>query len=172
MKVILYSTITVNGIIARQNGEEDFLSDKNWQIFSKIARDSGCLIIGRKTFGKVSKWKDYNFDRIKNTNKIVLSKSNIPNLKKDYFIADSPKRALAKAKSLGFKSVVIGGGSHTSASFMKEGLVDEVIFNIEPTILGNGIKVFAEASFEKRLKLINIKKLPEGIVQLHYKVVE
>lgn len=172
MKVILFSAMTVNGIIARDNGEEDFLSDQNWKIFSKMAKDSGCLIIGRKTFEKVSKWKDYNFDNIKGTKKIIVSQQKTLNIKKGYIIACSPRDALNKAKALGFKSVVVGGGSHASTSFIKENLIDEIIINIEPIMIGKGIKIFTEVNFEKKLKLINIRKLPEGIVQFSYKVLK
>jgi len=36
--------ISVNGIIARENGEEDFLSHANWIEFAKFSNKVGCLI--------------------------------------------------------------------------------------------------------------------------------
>ena len=38
MKISMYMAATVNGIIARENGKEDFLSDYDWDIFVKLAK--------------------------------------------------------------------------------------------------------------------------------------
>lgn len=52
-------------------------------------------------------------------------------------------------------------------------MIDEIIFNIEPVVIGKGIPVFKLEGFDdKRLKLLEIKKLEEGIAQLHYKVIK
>ncbi|MBI2670593.1 dihydrofolate reductase family protein [Candidatus Woesearchaeota archaeon] len=161
--------MSVNGYIARTSGEEDFLSDKNWFIFSKIAKEIGCLIVGRKTYEVVSSWKGYNFDDIK-AKKIIISKNNNFKVNKSYLIASSPTDSINKAKSLGFKKVLVSGGSRVNTSFIKEGLINEIILNVEPIILGNGIKLFAEGNFITKLKLLDIKKVSNNITQLHYKV--
>jgi len=56
-----------------------------------------------------------------------------------------------------------------NSAFMKAGLVDEIVINIEPYVLGRGIKIFSEETFENKLQLIKVTKL-NGIVQLHYKI--
>jgi len=56
MKVILFMAMSVNGCIARKNGDEDFLSHKNWEAFCNLAKECGCFIVGRKTFEAVQKW--------------------------------------------------------------------------------------------------------------------
>ena len=37
MKVILYMAMSLNGYIARENGDEDFLSHENWNTFCELA---------------------------------------------------------------------------------------------------------------------------------------
>ena len=37
MKIILYMAQTMNGIIARENYNEDFLSDINWKVFCQTS---------------------------------------------------------------------------------------------------------------------------------------
>ena len=71
---------------------------------------------------------------------------------------------------MGFKSLVVAGGGKTNASFMKSGLVNEVVFNLEPFMLGNGVKVFDDENFESKLRLLKTTKLKSGIIQLHYKL--
>lgn len=53
---------------------------------------------------------------------------------------------------------------------MKANLIDEIYLDIEPIILGTGIKLFVNAEFEAKLQLMGIKKLSKDEVQLHYKV--
>jgi len=169
MKVVLYMAMTANGIIARKNYEEDFLSDKNWHVFRNLAQKAGCLVVGRKTYDIVKKkYKKYSFEDIK-AKKMVVSRN--PKFRpQGYIVSRSPKDAINKAKKQGVKTLILTGGGNLNASFMKSNLVDEIILNIEPAVLGKGIPVFAEDNFEARLNLISTKKLKSGIVQLHYNV--
>ena len=171
MKVTLFMSMSVNGIIARENNEEDFLSDSNWKTFLRLAKVHGCFVIGRKTYEVVkSLYKDYNFNDVK-SRKIVVTRNK--EFGADGFItASSPHDAIEKAKKEGFKSVILTGGSTLNSAFMKENLIDEIILNVEPAVIGNGIKLFAEGGFEKRLKLLGTKKLTVNIIQLHYRVVK
>ena len=162
--------MTINGIIARKNGEEDFLSHENWNTFVSLAKKYNCFIVGRKTYDVVKNWPDYNFDDIKGINKIIVSKNKNLKLDKNYILANSPENAVIKAKSAGIKTILITGGSRTNSAFMKVGLIDEIILNIEPVVLGNGIKIFAEEDFESQLKFIKTKHLSNGIIQLYYKI--
>jgi len=69
-----------------------------------------------------------------------------------------------------FEEVIVAGGGILNASFLSENLVDEIYFDIEPIILGEGIPVFKDKDFESRLKLIGKKMLTRDVVQLHYQV--
>ncbi|MBI2667264.1 dihydrofolate reductase family protein [Candidatus Woesearchaeota archaeon] len=171
MKVILDMAMTVNGIIARKNFNEDFLSEYNWEVFCDISNKVGCIIIGRKTYGVLTTSEDWNLEDIKNVKKIVVSKKSFKDVDKFFFVK-SPKEAINKAESLGFKEVLLAGGGNINSEFMKLGLVNEIFFNINPVILSDGIKVFKESDFQSNLKLINVKELKEGIIRAHYKVLK
>jgi dihydrofolate reductase len=167
MKVVLFMAQSLNGIIARENNNEDFLSDDNWEIFKRLAEKSGIFIVGRKTYEVVSIWNN-NFNNIK-AKKIIVSKQKL-NLTKDYYVVGSPRSAVLLAKELGIKEVILTGGSIINSSFAKENLIDEVVLNIEPAIIGKGIKLFSEDDFEYKLELIDVKKVASDIVQLRYKI--
>ena len=62
------------------------------------------------------------------------------------------------------------GGGVTAASFIREGLVDELFLDVEPVIIGSGIPVFSDKKFESKLKLLDIKKTSMNEIRLHYKV--
>jgi len=44
MKVVLYTAISINGIIARENNEEDFISHENWKEFIRLSKEIGCIV--------------------------------------------------------------------------------------------------------------------------------
>lgn len=162
--------ISLNGIIAREDNEEDFLSDDNWDTFVSLAHTAGCMIWGRKTQEIVQTWEKEYRDAIQNITKVVISSQSDFNLGKGYIKAQSPTDALKKLNTLGFSEVILTGGSRINSAFAKERLINEVIFNIEPTLVGKGIPVFATELFDIQLELLDMKEIHGKIVQLHYKV--
>lgn len=53
---------------------------------------------------------------------------------------------------------------------MKQNLVDEVWIDLMPGLFTNGINLFEGGDFEAELKLLNVQKFSEDIVQLRYSV--
>ena len=171
MKVILFNAMSLNGIICRNNGKEDFLSDINWDTYCKLSNKLKCLIMGRITYDKLRKSKKYNFNPIKKVKKIIVTKNKFNQINNNIFFVKSPKEAVSKAKLLRFKKVLLCSGGNLNGSFMKLNLVDEIILNIEPVIVSDGIKLFKESNFQKKLRLLQIKKLNKEILQFNYKVI-
>lgn len=173
MKVILFMAMSVNGYIARENGDEDFLSSKNWETFCGLAKKYGCFVIGRKTYEAVQKWDEgYNFDSLEDVEKIIISRNKDFQAGEKYIIANSPADAISKLKVRGYDKTLITGGATINSAFMKEGLINEIILNVEPFVLGNGIPIFSKDDFENKLELLGSEKLDEGIIQLHYQVLK
>ena len=169
MKVILTMAISANGIIATKNGSEDFLSHANWVQFVKLAKRVGCFIWGRKTYEAVIKWEGDYLKDLEGVKKIIISGSNI-DLKAGFELAHSPEEALGVLENEGFKEAIITGGATINSEFAKRGLIDEVIFDVNPSILGNGIPVFQPEDFELKLEFIDAEKISDGIVELRYMV--
>lgn len=170
MKVILFMAISLNGMIADKDGNEDFLSHANWDSFSETAKRHGCIIVGRKAYEMVQQWPDYTYSDIDAKLKIIVSNRNDLKSEPPFLLASSPKDAIEKAEAANFESAILVGGSSINSSFIGENLVDEIMFNIEPVVVGNGLPVFAEKEFEKRLTLIGTEKIADGILQVRYNV--
>jgi dihydrofolate reductase len=170
MKVILYMAMSLNGIIARENRQEDFLSEDNYKTFVDLAHQTSCIIWGRKTHEAVRNWDKKYFEQIKDVKKIVISQNSDFQIEDDFELATSPKQALEKLEQQDFKEVILTGGSSLNSSFAKENLIDEVILNIQSIIVGKGISLFSPENFDLDLKLKEIKKISDEIIQLHYTV--
>lgn len=171
MKVILYMAMSVNGIIAHDNEGQDFLSSENWDTLRKLAKKYKTIVVGRKTYEIVRGWgPEYNFDEFKGVKKFILTTNKGYKADPGYILAESTEAVLAIAEHNRYKDVLVIGGCRTCCSFLRIDFVDEIIINIEPVIVGRGIPLVYPENFDKRLKLIAISKLKNGIVSLRYKV--
>ncbi len=169
MKVILYMAITPNGLIAKENDDTSFVTKRDWKSWLTMVKKFGHAVIGRVTY-EVTSPSEF----VKSSLYVVVTHKK--HLKKKtpkvIFTDKSPSGIIKMLKTKGFNKILIGGGGHLNSMFMKANLVDEMYLDVQPTLLGKGIKLFADADFEAKLKLIGTKKLSKNEIQLHYKVLK
>lgn len=173
MKVILWMGMSLNGIIARTNNEEDFISHDCWLAWLEALREHGCLLIGRKTYEIIKSWDKQYLEDLKGIRVMMVSTKANYAVNEGFELALSPQEALNKLeKKYGFKSVVLTGGSTLNSSFAELNLIDEVIINVEPIIVGKGIPVFNPDDFDLKLELVEMRQSKGKTIQLHYRVVK
>lgn len=161
--------ISINGYIAKENGDSEWTSDEDLKGFYEHSKKAGNIIMGANTF-KVT--CDYGYFPFPDALNAVVTHRPLENKWGEKVIVTdkSPKEVLEMLKGKGFSEAFIAGGGKLNASFMKEGLIDEIYLDVEPLLLGKGIQVFAPENFEYDLELIEVKNLNKNTVQLHYKV--
>ena len=169
MKIILSMAISANGIIASKSGSEDFLSQTNWVQFVKLAKKIGCFIWGRKTYEAVIEWEGDYLKDLEGVKKVIVSKSSIE-LKEGFVLANSPENALRILEADGFRETIITGGATLNSEFAKRNLIDEIILDINPSILGEGVPVFNPLDLQMSLELMEVQRIEDDIVELRYKV--
>ncbi len=105
---------------------------------------------------------------------IVLTNNSSLKIHNQEFVslAQSPSEAINILKQQGFETIMVCGGGKLNSGFMKENLIDEIYLDVEPIVLGQGIKLFADKDFERKLELIETKNLSQNEIQLHYKVLK
>lgn len=66
----------------------------------------------------------------------------------------------------------ISGGADIHNSFLGQGLVDEVIFNVAPVLEGRGLNLLIDRDNNrfKQVQLLDCKPLGGGVIQLHYSI--
>ena len=112
--------------------------------------------------------KTYFTKELRQAKKIIVSENKSFKLKPGYILANSPQRVKKILQKEGLKSTILTGGSTINSAFAKQGLIDEIILNIEPAVIGKGIFLFKSQDFDLRLRLISVKEVYKGIIQLHY----
>ncbi|MDO8676602.1 MAG: dihydrofolate reductase family protein [Candidatus Azambacteria bacterium] len=171
MKTILYMGISANGYIAKADGNSEWTSDENLKGFYEHSKKAGNIIMGKNTYLVALQYGYFPFPDSLN---IVVSHEQIKNTWGDNVIvtSDSPKEILSMLEQKGFTEAFLAGGGQLNTSFAKEKLIDEIYLDVEPVILGQGIKIFADADLEFWLELLDFKKLNSNTVQLHYRVIK
>lgn len=167
MKVILYMAISIDGYIAKKNGDSDWVSEVDSKIFEKKIKEAGCIVVGRRTFEQYY-GELYPIDGVTNivlTNDVTRQDKN-----RNVVFVSSPQEALKVAKQKGYDKVFLVGGGHVNGSFIRENLIDEMFLSVHPLILGEGIKIFEGFGEQVDLELVSLKQIGEGLVQLHYKI--
>lgn len=161
---------SLNGIIARENNEEDFLSFENWKSLVELASKAGALIWGRKTYEIVKSWKREYLESLDNVKRLIVSSDGGFQPAEGFLKANSPQDAVDILTKEGFDEAILSGGSRMNSSFAKEGLIDEIILNIDSVVIGKGIPLFSPGEFDLKLELLESKRIADDIIQLHYKV--
>jgi dihydrofolate reductase len=160
---------SVNGNITRGKSDSDWVDSADWEMFHKTIKDSGVMIMGSETFKQFAD----DFPQKDALNVVVTNKKSLLNKKVDgaLFTNLSPKKLLEKLSKDGFKQVALIGGEKLNTSFIKENLIDEIYVDIHPILIGNGLRIFGDLKdYFKNLKLLDITKLKNNLVLLHYKV--
>lgn len=162
---------SINGLIATEDGNEDFLSNRGWEIMLEFLKEQDVLIWGRKTWENVGSWGEEYLKDLQNSNMIILSRNHeIQNNFANVQYCDSVKSCLELCQTLNYEKIFISGGASVNNAFMEKGMVDEIILNYNPFVLNKGIPLFQGNYFENRLQLEKIVKEQDGIVQVHYRV--
>jgi dihydrofolate reductase len=167
MRVTLYMTMTVNGYIARSDGTTPW-SDAAWQSYQSMVQEYKTMIIGSSTYKLVT---PEEIEKLGDPAVVVLTHT----AKSDegpVSFATSAQEALAKIEARGFTKALVDGGAQCNAAFLKAGLVDEVILDIEPIMFGSGIPLFSQCALDVPLKLLETRKLTENLLQVRYQVVK
>ncbi|MBW7457853.1 dihydrofolate reductase family protein [Paenibacillus sepulcri] len=187
-KVVLFLHASLDGIVEGPNGTMDI----NWISYDDdLAKHADNLLStvdtilwGRGTYlimkdywptvpsnpsatpreVEHSKWLD-------RTAKIVFS-STLDNIDwvNTRLVKDNAAEEIMKLKQQPGKDIMILGSPGLGHSLMQLGLIDEFQITVSPIVVGRGLPLFKGIDDKLRLKLLDSKTLPSGVVCLHYQV--
>jgi len=86
------------------------------------------------------------------------------------FVTDGIESALEQAKAAaGGKDVSLGGGAAVAQQYLAAGLIDELLLNVVPVLLGSGTRLFENvAPAEVGLEQVRVVEAP-GVAHLFYR---
>lgn len=87
------------------------------------------------------------------------------------FSNESPETLIRRLERLGYRNMLLLGGSMINSLFLKKNLVDELWLTLEPVIFSKGKNLVDREDFDVTLTLKKIKKLNKrGTLVLQYQV--
>lgn len=183
-KLKLQIQLSIDGFISGTNGEMDWMVwnwDEELQKFvTELTEPVDTIILGRKlaqsfiphwtdTFYKSDK-KDKFAGKMVETDKVVFTKTLEKSEWKSTELAkDGIKSEIEKLKKANGKDIIAYGGGEFVSSLIKENLIDEFYFFINPSIIGSGMPIFEKVDYKKELNLVSAKSYECGITVLNYK---
>lgn len=166
MRVTLYMAMTVNGYIATLDDEAPW-SDEVWQAYYAFVKERPAMIVGRRTYEFMRDGGE--FEKLDFPFTAVVSHEPRP-LSGKTLVVTSPAEAIEFMGSKGVTEVVVGGGGELNASFLKQGLLDEIVLEIDSVIFGQGIQLFDAVEARINLELVEVSHLSKNTIRLHYTV--
>ena len=117
--------------------------------FRQVVQKIGNLINGRRTYELAR--AGGALDALSHVAYAVVSHEQLT--VEGVEVVASPEAALHYLEQKGFRTALVGGGAGLDASFLSQGLVDEVYVNVEPSLTGAGLTIPGASGAHVALKL-------------------
>jgi dihydrofolate reductase len=172
MKASVFIGTSLDGFIARPNGDLDFLPPGGGEPhgYNEFLATVDAIVIGRKTFETVLAMNPWPYA---NKRVVVLSNNPVDFSKvvggRVEQMAGSPPEIVKKLAATGANHLYIDGGI-TIQQFLRAGLIQRLIITRVPVLIGAGIPLFASLPHDIRLRHIATKHYASGLVSSEYQV--
>ena len=181
-KVTFGLATSLDNYIARADGGADWLlwTKEVADLSAKFMKTVDVILIGRKTYevmlasGETSYpgATNYVFSRSKRRLS-ALSKAAASKKKPARnveLVAQGVADFVKDLKQQQGKGIVVFGGGELASHLFNADLIDEVVLNVHPVILGSGVPLFSGIERQINLELFEVKRLKTNCVVLSYRV--
>jgi dihydrofolate reductase len=172
MKASVFVGTSVDGFIARHNGDFDFLQEGGGEPhgYAEFIATVDVLVIGRNTFEKVltlATWP-YADMRVVVLSNRALDTSVIGGPRVEQ-MSGPPPEILSRLAASGAQHAYIDGGI-TVQQFLRAGLIQRLVITRVPVLVGQGIPLFGSLAQDVILRHISTQAYASGLVKSEYEV--
>lgn len=172
MMVTVFVGASVDGFIARANGDLDFLPEGGGEPhgYTEFIATVDAIVMGRNTFEKVLTFGDWPYGQ----KRVVVLSSRPVDLSLAIGgvveqMAGPPVDIVSRLAASGAQHLYVDGGI-TIQRFLAAGLVQRLIVTRVPVLIGDGIPLFGALPRDVRLRHVATRHFPSGLVQSEYHV--
>ncbi|UEG51117.1 dihydrofolate reductase family protein [Ferruginibacter lapsinanis] len=183
-KLIFFMHTTLDGFVAGPNGELSWvkLDTDLFDFVATMTAQADTALYGRVTYemmqsywptaGEKPNASKHDIEHstwYNKVSKVVLSTTiTEAGLTNTTIISNQLTDNINKIKNREGKNILIFGSPSASQSLLNEGLIDEFWLFVNPIILGKGMPLFKNVTETTKLKLVESKTFPCGVIALHY----
>ena len=173
MTVSVFVGVSVDGFLARPNGDLDFLPPDGGEPhgYEEFLATVDAIVLGRNSFEKVltlGPWP-YGDKRVVvlSSRPVDLSAAGGGVLEQ---MAGSPAEIVSRLAASGARHLYVDGGI-TIQRFLRAGLVQRLVLTRVPVLIGEGIPLFGALPGDVRLRHVATRAYPSGLVSSEYAVI-
>ena len=172
--VTLHLVASLDGFIARKDNSVSWM-DSPGDVYEKGVPDNfgaeviqaiDCYVLGSHTYEHALElgWPYGDTPTVVITNRELASARESVR-----FHSGDLRKLVHEILAPRYKNIWLVGGARLGQSFLKLGLVDEIMLMIAPVILGEGLHLFGDSGVEQRWDLTNVVAYKNGFVELSYR---
>ena len=172
MSVSVFIGTSVDGFIARVNGDLDWLPEGGGEPhgYDEFIASVDALVVGRKTFEKVLTFDAWPYG----DKRVVVLSSRPVDLSAAVGgvveqMAGSPAEIVTQLAARGVHHLYVDGGL-TIQRFLRAGLIQRLVITRVPVLIGEGVPLFGTLPRDVRLHHVATRHYPSGLVQSEYQV--
>ena len=171
MTASVFIGISIDGFMARRNGDLDWLpEDDEPHGYDEFMASVDALVIGRNTFEKVMSFEGWPYGEKR---VVVLSSRPVDlSVVRNGVVeqmSGSPAEIVSQLAATGAHHLYIDGGI-TIQGFLRAGLIQRLIITRVPVLIGDGIPLFGSLLRDIRLRHVATRQYANGLVQSEYDV--
>ena len=172
MKASVFIGTSLDGFIARANGDLDFLPPGGGEPhgYDEFMATVDALVIGRNTFETVLSFDSWPYGA---KPVFVLSTRPLPEAPAAARVermSGAPAEIVSSLDARGIAHVYLDGGE-TIQRFLRAGLVQRLVITRVPVLIGRGIPLFGAIPHDIPLRHVATRHFPSGLVQSEYEIV-
>ena len=173
MMVSVFVGTSLDGFIARPNGDLDFLPPGGGEPhgYDEFIASVDAIVIGRKTFETVLALAPWPYGKkrvvVLSSRPVDLSAASGGVVEQ---MAGSPAQIVSQLAASGAHYLYVDGGI-TIQGFLRAGLIQRLIITRVPVLIGDGIPLFGSLPRDIRLRHVATRQYPSGLVSSEYHVV-
>jgi dihydrofolate reductase len=172
MRASVFVGTSVDGFIARRNGDFDFLPEGGGEPhgYDEFMSSVDVLVIGRNTFEKVLTFENWPYaeKRVVVLSSRTIDVSNVRGARIEH-MSGSPAEITDRLAASGASHAYIDGGI-TVQCFLHARLIQRLIITRVPVLIGEGIPLFGSLPHDVQLRHVLTKTYPSGMVKSEYEV--
>jgi dihydrofolate reductase len=172
----VFMAMSLDGFVAREDNSLDWLMKQGAEGedtgFAEFEASNDCIIMGSESFRTILGFDDWVYTKPAIVMSSTMTKDDIPKrLDGKVTITElAPADLMQSLHAKGWNRAYVDGGKVVQ-SFLREGLIADLVVTIALILVGRGKRLFGETVGDIDLQLVDSKAFGSGLVSNTYRVI-
>ena len=172
----VFIAISLDGFVARSSGELDWLmkqetegEDHGYDAFMESVDG---LVMGRGSFQNALTFGKWPYEKPVVVTSRTLNQHDVPEEIADRVTLTQfdPPKVMKTLEEKGWSRVYVDGGKVVQ-SFLRAGLISDMILTRVPILIGDGLPLFGTLGCDIDLEHLDTRSFPSGLVTSRYRII-